>query len=79
LLDFNVQVALADQSLTEQELRSLLAGDEGLVWFKGQWVEVDRDKLQDGGRPHGIASISNAAEWRDFLCRGDAAAGRGLD
>jgi non-specific serine/threonine protein kinase len=47
LLDFNVQFALADQTLTEQELRSLLDGDEGLVWFKGQWVEVDREKLKE--------------------------------
>ena len=47
LLDFNVQFALADQTLTEQELRTLLAGQEGLVWFKGQWVEVDREKLKE--------------------------------
>ena len=47
LLDFNVQFALADQTLTEEELRTLLAGQEGLVWFKGQWVEVDREKLKE--------------------------------
>jgi hypothetical protein len=47
LLDFNVGFALGDQSLTEEELRSLLAGDQGLVWFKGQWVEVDRERLQE--------------------------------
>ena len=47
LLDFNVQFALADQTLTEEELRSLMAGEEGLVWFKGQWVEVNREKLQE--------------------------------
>ena len=47
LLDFNVGFALGDQSLTEEELRSLLAGDQGLVWFKGQWIEVDRERLQE--------------------------------
>ncbi len=47
LLDFNVGFVLGDQSLTEEELRSLLAGDQGLVWFKGQWVEVDRERLQE--------------------------------
>jgi len=47
LLDFNVGFALGDQSLTEEELRSLLAGNQGLVWFKGQWVEVDRERLQE--------------------------------
>jgi len=47
LLDFNVCFALGDQRLTEDEMKNLLAGDEGLVWFKGQWVEVDREKLQE--------------------------------
>ncbi len=47
LLDFNVQVALGDETLTEQELRDLLDGDDGLVLFKGQWIEVNREKLQE--------------------------------
>ncbi|MCF7955123.1 MAG: DEAD/DEAH box helicase [Phycisphaerae bacterium] len=47
MLDFNVGFMLGDEGLTEQELKELLEGDEGLVWFKGQWVEVDRDKLQE--------------------------------
>jgi len=47
LLDFDVGFAIGDQSLTEEELRSLLAGNQGLVWFKGQWVEVDRERLQE--------------------------------
>ena len=47
LLDFNIGFALGDHSLTEEELRSLLAGDQGLVWFKGQWVEVDKERLQE--------------------------------
>ncbi|MCF7956739.1 MAG: DEAD/DEAH box helicase, partial [Phycisphaerae bacterium] len=47
MLDFNVGFVLGDEEMTEQELRELLNGDEGLVWFKGQWVEVDRDKLQE--------------------------------
>ncbi|MDH4203538.1 MAG: DEAD/DEAH box helicase [Phycisphaerae bacterium] len=47
MLDFNVGVLLGDQAITKQELQELLAGNEGLVWFKGQWVEVDRAKLQE--------------------------------
>ncbi|WP_459938604.1 DEAD/DEAH box helicase [Desulfonatronum parangueonense] len=46
LLDFQVQTALGDMPLTEDELRALLSGTENLVLFKGQWVEVDREKLQ---------------------------------
>jgi len=45
LLDFDVTLALGDQSLTKQEWEELLAVDDGLVLLKGQWVEVDREKL----------------------------------
>ncbi len=45
LLDFKVQMALDDDTLTKQEWNQLLAGDDGLVLFKGRWVEVDREKL----------------------------------
>ena len=47
LLDFNVKTALGDESLSPEELAELLAGGDGLVFFKGQWVEVDREKLQE--------------------------------
>ncbi|NQU74901.1 MAG: DEAD/DEAH box helicase, partial [Planctomycetes bacterium] len=47
VLDFNVTVALGDAALSPEELAALLAGEDGLVLLKGQWVEVDREKLQD--------------------------------
>jgi non-specific serine/threonine protein kinase len=47
MLDFRVQLALGDQELTEAEWRELLAAEEGLVLLRGQWVEVDRDKLKE--------------------------------
>ncbi len=46
LLDFSVSVALEGEPLTAAELRALLAGSEGLALLKGQWVEVDREKLR---------------------------------
>jgi superfamily II DNA or RNA helicase len=46
MLDFNVQVALGDEALSAQELQILLTSEDPLVLLKGQWVEVDRDKLQ---------------------------------
>jgi non-specific serine/threonine protein kinase len=46
LLDFSVSVGLDGQALTEAELRDLLAGPGGLVRLKGQWVEVDKEKLE---------------------------------
>lgn len=47
MLDFRVQLALGDQELTPAEWRDLMAADEGLVFLKGQWVEVDRDQLAE--------------------------------
>ncbi|MCK4998939.1 MAG: DEAD/DEAH box helicase, partial [Anaerohalosphaera sp.] len=47
MLDFKVGCLLGNEAITEQELKQLLTGNEGLVWFKGQWVEVDRAKLQE--------------------------------
>ena len=46
MLDFDVRVALGDTTLSREELDALLDGDDGLVLLKGQWVEVDRDRLR---------------------------------
>lgn len=47
MLDFDVQMALGDETLSAEDLQALLAGEEPLVLLKGQWVEVDRDKLRE--------------------------------
>ena len=47
LLDFQVEMVVGDAALTETEARKLLAGSEGLVFLKGQWVEVDKEKLTE--------------------------------
>ncbi|RLJ15943.1 ATP-dependent helicase [bacterium endosymbiont of Escarpia laminata] len=47
LLDFKLGIVLGDETLTKQELESLLAAQDGLMFIKGQWVEVDREKLAD--------------------------------
>ncbi len=46
LLDFHLDVMVDGQRLTRAEVDALLAGEDGLVLLKGQWVEVDREKLQ---------------------------------
>lgn len=47
LLRFMPRVALGDRYLTDEELEALLAGDEdGLVRFRGEWVRLDREKLE---------------------------------
>jgi non-specific serine/threonine protein kinase len=45
LLDFSVGVALGDETLTAAEVRRLLASSDGLVRLRGQWVELDRERL----------------------------------
>jgi non-specific serine/threonine protein kinase len=45
LLDFQVDVTLEGEPLTEEEIAALLAGTEALVLLRGQWVEVDRERL----------------------------------
>ena len=47
LLDFSVAVALGDETLTAAEVRQLLASSGGLVRLRGQWVELDRDRLRE--------------------------------
>lgn len=46
LLDFSVEMTLEGERLSEQEIATLLAGTDGLVLLRGQWVEVDRTRLE---------------------------------
>ena len=45
LLDFSVALTLGGETLSETEKRELLAATGGLVRLRGQWVEVDGEKL----------------------------------
>ncbi|HEX4171383.1 MAG TPA: DEAD/DEAH box helicase [Acetobacteraceae bacterium] len=46
LLDFSVEMTLEGERLSEPEIRALLTGTGGLVLLRGQWVEVDRERLE---------------------------------
>ena len=46
LLDFKVEIALGSEQLSKAELNKLMAATDGLVYMKGQWVEVDQEKLK---------------------------------
>lgn len=46
MLDFRVSLALGDMLLNGEELEELLAGGSGLVQFKGQWIEIDPQRLR---------------------------------
>src|SRR5881628_2027787 len=47
LLDFSVAVALGGEKLTAAEVRQLMASSGGLVRLRGQWVELDRERLRE--------------------------------
>ena len=47
LLDFNINIALNGESLTQEELAAIFSAEEGLVSLRGQWVEVDSEKLKE--------------------------------
>ena len=47
LLDFKLHIALGSEPLSKAELKKLMAAGDGLVFMKGQWVEVDQEKLSE--------------------------------
>lgn len=47
LLSFDMALALGDQELSREEAETLLNGSEGLVLLRGEWVEVDGNKLRE--------------------------------
>lgn len=46
LLNFSVDLALGGEKLTAAEVRTLLKSAGPLVQLKGQWIEVDREKIE---------------------------------
>lgn len=46
ILDFSPTFYIGDTPATEAEIREFLTMAEGLVKYKGKWVEVDKSKLQ---------------------------------
>ena len=47
LLKFSANLALDGKDLSAAEAKELLAADAPLVMLRGQWVEVDKDKLKE--------------------------------
>jgi SNF2 family DNA or RNA helicase len=45
LLDFRIEMAIEEEPLTPAEIKALLSGTETLLFLRGRWVEVDRERL----------------------------------
>ena len=46
VLDFRMAVTLDGEALSEKEIAALLSGTDSLVLLRGQWVEIDRERLE---------------------------------
>lgn len=47
LLNFNVTIALDGESLTKEELQAIYQSETGLIMLRGQYVEIDAEKLKE--------------------------------
>jgi superfamily II DNA or RNA helicase len=46
VLDFRMAVTLDGETLNAKEIAALLSGTDSLVLLRGQWVEIDRERLE---------------------------------
>lgn len=46
MMDFSPMLKVGDEPLTEKELRAFLDSAEGLISYKGKWVEINKAKLE---------------------------------
>jgi superfamily II DNA or RNA helicase len=66
LLDFQVAMTLDGESLGDKEIAALLAGTDTLVLLRGQWVEIDRDRLERAMRKFREAEALAKREGLNF-------------
>jgi len=46
IMDFSPSLSIGGAAISEQELRAFLDMAEGLIQYKGKWVQIDKRKLQ---------------------------------
>jgi superfamily II DNA or RNA helicase len=66
VLDFRMAVTLDGESLSKQEIAALLSGTDSLVLLRGQWVEIDRERLERSIRQFRDAEQLAAREGLSF-------------
>ncbi|MEI6706332.1 MAG: DEAD/DEAH box helicase [Methylococcales bacterium] len=47
LTDYQYQLAIGDEALSPEEWQQLVDSKAPLIHFRGQWMELDRDKMQE--------------------------------
>ncbi len=66
VLDFRMDMTLDGEALGAEEIAALLAGTEALVLLRGQWVEVDRPRLERAMRQFHEAQALAARDGLSF-------------
>ena len=66
VLDFSVEMSLNGETLTKREIDQLLAGTDGLALLRGQWVEIDRARLERTMQRFQAAEALAAAQGLTF-------------
>jgi non-specific serine/threonine protein kinase len=69
IMDFAPYLSFGNEAVTEEELKDFLEMAEGLVKYKGKWVEVNKKKLQ--AVLEAFEKVKNIAQ-EDVLSIGDA-------
>ena len=64
-----MEVTLDGEPLTDGEIAALLAGTDGLALLRGQWVEVDRARLEQHDAQFPAAEALAASEGADVSPR----------
>ena len=47
ILDFSPSLTIGNEEISEKELKEFLKMAEGLIQYKGKWVEINKKKLED--------------------------------
>lgn len=63
IMDFTPTLSIGGEKLSEKELKQFLSMAEGLVQYKGKWVEINKDKLSQALEAfHKLKDRSNNGE-----------------
>ncbi|HET7881987.1 MAG TPA: DEAD/DEAH box helicase [Acetobacteraceae bacterium] len=79
VLDFRMSVTLDGKTLSAKEIAGLLSGTDSLVLLRGQWVEVDRERLERSIRQFREAEELARREGLSFAAAMRMLAGAAID
>ena len=79
VLDFRMAVTLDGETLNAKEIAALLSGTNSLVLLRGQWVEIDRERLERSIRQFREAEQLAEREGLSFAAAMRMLAGAAVD